>query len=129
MAHERKSGESHRENVPGELDHASGDAEQVEAAIVSGAAGLPYDEADEASLEAEALEQSPRVAPPATTTGGGPAFVRFLRASWAELQRVQWPNRQQVFQATTVVVGFVIVAGVFFGIADWAAQKLVDLIL
>jgi preprotein translocase subunit SecE len=129
MAHERKSREPHRENVPGELDHASGDAEQVEAAIVSGAAGLPYDEAGEAALEAEALEQSERLATPATTTGGGPAFVRFLRASWAELQRVQWPNRQQVFQATTVVVGFVVVAGVYLGVADWVAKKLVDIIL
>jgi preprotein translocase subunit SecE len=55
--------------------------------------------------------------------------LAFLRASWAELQRVQWPDRRQVTQATTVVLGFVAVAGVYLGIADWAAQKIVNFIL
>jgi preprotein translocase subunit SecE len=73
--------------------------------------------------------------------GGGGAVVRrpsqpihhraiaFLRASWAELQRVQWPDRRQVTQATTVVLGFVAVAGVYLGAADWAAQKIINFIL
>jgi preprotein translocase subunit SecE len=55
--------------------------------------------------------------------------VGFLRASWAELQRVQWPDRRHVTQATTVVIGFVAVAGVYLGIADWAAQKVINFIL
>ena len=53
----------------------------------------------------------------------------FLQGSWRELQRVQWPDRRQVFQATGVVIGFVIVAGVFLGLADLVASKLVNLIL
>lgn len=56
-------------------------------------------------------------------------FAGFVRGSWLELQRVQWPDRRQVFQATGVVVGFVIVAGVFLGVADLVASKLVNLIL
>jgi preprotein translocase subunit SecE len=52
----------------------------------------------------------------------------FLRACWAELQRMQWPNRQQTSQATAVVLGFVIVAGIFLGIADLISQKVVNLI-
>ena len=63
------------------------------------------------------------------TTAGGNRFANFLRASWAELQRVQWPDRRQVGQATAVVIGFVIVAGLYLGIADRAASELVDLIL
>ncbi len=55
--------------------------------------------------------------------------VGFLRASWAELQRVQWPNRTQVSQATAVVLGFVAIAGAYLGAADWLAQKIVNLIL
>jgi preprotein translocase subunit SecE len=55
--------------------------------------------------------------------------IAFLRASWAELQRVQWPDRRQVTQATTVVLGFVAVAGIYLGAADWAAQKIVNFIL
>jgi preprotein translocase subunit SecE len=60
---------------------------------------------------------------------GGRRFANFLRASWAELQRVQWPDRRQVGQATAVVLGFVIVAGAFLGVADFFAEKLVDLII
>jgi preprotein translocase SecE subunit len=34
-----------------------------------------------------------------------------------------------VLQATGVVIGFVIVAGVFLGVADYLAGKIVDYIL
>jgi preprotein translocase SecE subunit len=67
---------------------------------------------------------------PATHKRSPPArFIAFLKASWAELQRVQWPDRRQVAQATGVVLGFVVVAGLYLGLADRVAQELVDLIL
>jgi preprotein translocase SecE subunit len=59
----------------------------------------------------------------------GNRLINFLQGSWRELQRVQWPDRQQVMQATGVVIGFVIVAGVFLGVADTLAGKIVNLIL
>jgi preprotein translocase subunit SecE len=59
----------------------------------------------------------------------GLRVVHFLQGSWRELQRVQWPDRRQVMQATGVVIGFVIVAGAFLGVADLVAQKIVKLIL
>jgi preprotein translocase, SecE subunit, bacterial len=59
----------------------------------------------------------------------GSKLINFLRACWAELQRVQWPDRRQVGQATAVVLGFVLIAGAFLGLADAAATELVDLIL
>ena len=66
---------------------------------------------------------------PATRSLPGNRLVKFLQGSWSELQRVQWPDRRQVMQATGVVIGFVIVAGVFLGLADFLAGKLVDYIL
>jgi preprotein translocase subunit SecE len=59
----------------------------------------------------------------------GNRVFNFLRASWAELQRVQWPDRQQVAQATGVVLGFVVVTGIFLGIADYLAGKLINFII
>jgi preprotein translocase SecE subunit len=59
----------------------------------------------------------------------GSRLINFLQGSWRELQRVQWPDRQQVIQATGVVIGFVIVAGVFLGVSDWVAGKLVNFIV
>jgi preprotein translocase SecE subunit len=61
------------------------------------------------------------------TTGG--RAVGFLRASWAELQRVQWPDRRQVSQATAVVIGFVAIAGLYLGLADLVAKEIVEFIL
>lgn len=59
----------------------------------------------------------------------GGRLMTFLRGSWRELQRVQWPDRRQVGQATAVVIGFVIVAGAFLGLADYVAGKIVDFII
>ncbi len=56
-------------------------------------------------------------------------LIGFLQGSWRELQRVQWPDRRQVMQATGVVIGFVIVAAVFLGVADEVAGKLVSFVL
>ena len=64
-----------------------------------------------------------------TRAPAGSRVVHFVQGSWRELQRVQWPDRRQVIQATGVVIGFVIVAGVFLGVADFVAQKIVNLLL
>jgi preprotein translocase subunit SecE len=60
---------------------------------------------------------------------GGNRVLAFLRASWAELQRVQWPDRRQVTQATAVVLGFVAIAGAYLGLADYVAKEIVEFIL
>ncbi len=60
---------------------------------------------------------------------GGNRAISFLRASWAELQRVQWPDRRHVVQATAVVLGFVAIAGAYLGLADYVAKEIVEFIL
>jgi preprotein translocase subunit SecE len=192
--------EPHRSDVPGELDHASGAADEFEAALVAGAGGQPAD-ADPEDEEPDEPDEPGAVAAPDAAYAGDDAayadddpellddeetdldddtaayadedlerededdegadeddraaaatarrsrrradagaprgesksglarFIAFLRASWAELQRVQWPDRRQVAQATAVVLGFVVIAGVYLGIADRIAQEVVDLII
>jgi preprotein translocase SecE subunit len=53
----------------------------------------------------------------------------FLRASWAELKRVQWPDRRQVGQGTAVVIGFVVVAGLYLGALDAIWNPIIQKIL
>ncbi len=110
-------------------------------------------EADEAAFEAEedeldgvdgdgggggrgprAIERAPEgrgesAAHPAHKPGIIARLIHFLQGSWRELQRVQWPDRRQVVQATAVVIGFVIVAGIYLGLADEVASKLVNFVL
>jgi preprotein translocase subunit SecE len=136
------------DNVPGELEHASGEVDEFEATVAAGANGSAGDDDVDAELDRRMAEpvgdldddgdidEDDRAL--ARTGGretahpdkrGGPRFLQFLRASWAELQRVQWPDRRQVAQATSVVIGFVIVAGAYLGVADWVAQKVVNFII
>ncbi len=118
-----------------ELEEAQGEA--VDEAEAEGAA------ADELEYELESTRSrggdgavrggaEVAAAAPATPARRGGIFSRlisFLRGSWAELQRVQWPDRRQVMQATGVVIGFVLVAGVFLGVADTLSQHVVSYIL
>ena len=150
-----------RADLPGALDHASGDVDEFDAALVRGAGGVPVapDASPDVPTGAEdalqldvsdaadafgssggdgagggdssggdgggAVPDQPSGAP----LRGGNRAIGFLRASWAELQRVQWPDRRQVFQATAVVLGFVAIAGAYLGLADYVAKEIVEFIL
>jgi preprotein translocase subunit SecE len=58
-----------------------------------------------------------------------PRFVQFLVAVWAELQRVQWPDRQSLTTLTGVVLGFVLIAGGYLGLLDAIASRVIQAIL
>lgn len=58
-----------------------------------------------------------------------PRVVQFLVAVWAELQRVQWPNRQALVTLTGVVLGFVLIAGGYLGLLDAIFSELIQAIL
>jgi preprotein translocase subunit SecE len=151
-------GELERADVPAALDHASAEVDEFDAALVAGAHGVPADPEtlSEEEIEAEALGEGDitkdELQEPAgalrTRPGGGGSdggvsaeqasgapirkgsrAIGFLRASWAELQRVQWPDRRQVTQATAVVLGFVAIAGLYLGLADYVAKEIVEIIL
>jgi preprotein translocase SecE subunit len=183
-----------RADLPGSLDHASGEVDEFDAALIRGAGGVaatpdadveddvgsvqqegalpePASGADrgadngtgagdataiadgagpdtlsereiekEAEAEGDLTEEraeevhargaalAPEQAPGARLRGPNRA-IAFLRASWAELQRVQWPDRRQVTQATAVVLGFVVIAGLYLGLADLVAKEIVEFIL
>jgi preprotein translocase subunit SecE len=60
---------------------------------------------------------------------GRSRVVQFLIACWAELQRVQWPNRQALTTLTGVVLGFVLIAGGYLGLLDAIVSRIVKAIL
>ncbi len=135
-------------DAPAPLEHATPDAELAEAQLARGrdeerarparASRPPVEEGavytDEVT-ESEADDDADAALVPASGAAPAPRgrpvhrLVTFLQGSWRELQRVQWPDRRQVMQATGVVIGFVVVAGLYLGLADTVAAKLADLIL
>lgn len=136
-AKERKQ-RQHRDPDLGPVDDASD--EIVHPSLAVGGAPpddlgrvtpVAFDDDDDDGGEAEpARDHAGAVAAPSDSRK--PSVLRvggFLRACWAELQRVQWPDRRQVGQATAVVLGFVVIAGAFLGLADVVARHIVDFIL
>jgi len=107
------------EIYPDEIEDDGYDSEQAEAAV----------EGPDGAAAAAAVTARPRRERAARQRGGGNRLTTFLRNSWEELKRVQWPDRRQVAQATAVVVGFVIIIGAYLGLADWVFGKLVDAII
>ncbi len=58
-----------------------------------------------------------------------PRVVQFLVAVWAELQRVQWPDRQALTTLTGVVLGFVLIMGGYLGLLDAIFSEVIKAIL
>lgn len=50
---------------------------------------------------------------------------RFVRESWAELRKVQWPTRQQVATGTLVVGVVTAVFATYVNVVDQVAVRLV----
>ena len=114
------------------------DQAEEEASAAPDAAGLSEEaisEIDEGSPGdgAGAAEQGyaprGRRARPETAAQDRPRFVQFLFAVWAELQRVQWPNRQALTTLTGVVLGFVLIAGGYLGLLDAIFSRIIQAIL
>src|SRR4051794_16284302 len=53
----------------------------------------------------------------------------FLVAVWHELNRVQWPDRQQLTSLTGITLLFVLIVGGYLGLLDAVFSKLVSAIL
>ncbi len=154
-----RSGEAGRPagGTPAPMEHATPDVELAQAQLAAGRPPADEDlerrdetkldsadvesfdeeepvDADDGSLALQAPDRAGRgrAAPERSLSRREPLgrrLIGFLQGSWRELQRVQWPDRRQVMQATSVVIGFVIVAGAFLGVADFLAGKLVSFIL
>jgi preprotein translocase SecE subunit len=101
--------------------------------------GITEDElaraADEVEIPPDLVHDTRRTRMPAEAHPGAAEpkergrVITFLRACVDELRRVQWPDRKHVFQATAVVLGFVLVAGGWLGLMDAIWQPLINAIL
>jgi preprotein translocase subunit SecE len=76
--------------------------------------------------------QPPR--PPAKPTARGDAHpdphrrrhFNFIRESWEELHKVEWPTQSQVIQGTVVVLVACIIVGIYLWGADQIFRRLVQ---
>jgi preprotein translocase, SecE subunit, bacterial len=76
--------------------------------------------------EREQLARKQKQATAERQRGG---VIGFLTSCWAELKKVQWPDRETLIQATAVTVIFVAVAAAYLGTLDAAFNFLIKRIL
>jgi preprotein translocase subunit SecE len=103
------------EEALGEIEDWEVEGEDEAAATGAGEAGYEV-RGRRGREDAEAHKDRPRV-------------IQFLIAVWAELQRVQWPNRQALVTLTGVVLGFVLIAGGYLGLLDAIFSELIQALL
>ena len=82
--------------------------------------------AEQKRRESEQLAKKQKQAQASRQRGG---VIGFLVSCWAELKKVQWPDRDTLVQATAVTVIFVAVAAAYLGALDAAFNFLVKQIL
>jgi len=71
------------------------------------------------AVEPARADGAPRQLP-----GGG-----FVRESWAELKKVEWPGQQQLIQGTVVVLVACVIVGLYLWIADELFRRFVQHVL
>jgi|SRR5215213_7646873 len=77
--------------------------------------------------ETQLLEKKQKQAKAERAQRGG--VIGFLLSCWAELKKVQWPDRDTLIQATAVTIIFVAVAAAFLGALDALFNEIVKQIL
>jgi preprotein translocase subunit SecE len=82
---------------------------------------------DQKRREREQLAKRQKQAQAAPRQRGG--VLGFLISCWAELRKVQWPDRETLVQATAVTIIFVAVAAAYLGALDSAFSFLIKQIL
>lgn len=82
--------------------------------------------AEQKRQEREQLARRQKQAQAERQRGG---VIGFLVSCWAELRKVQWPDRETLVQATAVTIIFVAVAGAYLGALDTAFSFLIKQIL
>jgi len=71
------------------------------------------------AVEPARADGAPRQLP-----GGG-----FVRESWGELKKVEWPGQQQLIQGTVVVLVACVIVGLYLFIADEIFRRFVQHVL
>jgi len=71
------------------------------------------------AVEPARADGAPRQLP-----GGG-----FVRESWGELKKVDWPGQQQLIQGTVVVLVACVIVGLYLFIADEIFRRFVQHVL
>ena len=93
--------------------------------------GKPAAEAKPAAQRSRQAPVRPGMQPASTQTGRREPRQRgrFVKESWGELKKVEWPSRSQVIQGTIVVIIACVIVGAYLYAADQVFKPFVHNVL
>lgn len=56
-------------------------------------------------------------------------LVRYIRESYVELQKVDWPNSDTIRKHTLLVIGISLFIGLYFAVSDYVLNLLLEAII
>jgi preprotein translocase subunit SecE len=118
-----------REDEPEVIDEAADRELELEAEEAGAFSDEPVEEIAPETTTGPRGVRGGDTAPAGEERRGLGKVWQFLQNVWAELQRVQWPDRKQVTTLTGVVLGFVLIAGGYLGLLDAIFSRVIDEIL
>jgi preprotein translocase SecE subunit len=86
-------------------------------------------EREEAQAKEERRQAREKSSKPEVVERQRGAVTGFIASCWAELKRVQWPDRDTLVQASAVTILFVAVMATYLGVLDGIFSRLVDLFI
>lgn len=91
----------------------------------------PAEAPDERPVEREAKREAKRAPAPARRTEERRRgrVLGFFVSCWQELRRVQWPDRENLVQASAVTLLFVAIMAAYLGGLDFVFNRLVQALL
>jgi preprotein translocase SecE subunit len=66
---------------------------------------------------------------PAKKDGSYQKLVKYLQEVQAELKKTSWPDRPKLMASTKVVLGAVIVTGIYLFLIDWVLTQVMGFII
>ena len=117
------------EDEPDSIDEAPDRELELEAEEAGAFSDEPVDEIAPETATGPRGVRGGDTAPAGEERRGLGKVWHFFQNVWAELQRVQWPDRKQVTTLTGVVLGFVLIAGGYLGLLDAIFSRIIDNIL
>jgi preprotein translocase SecE subunit len=97
-----------------------------EAQLASNGAAAPRAQRRQQGGAAALPARAPVKTPSEPRSIPGSGAKRFVSESWGELKKVEWPNQNQVVQATTVVLIACVIVGAFLYLNDVVWQHVVQ---
>lgn len=73
------------------------------------------------------LEQAQKRAQAMTSGGRKPiGAAQFAKEAWIELKKTTWPDKEETFKSTVVVLALVVATGIFVGVLDYVLSIVVN---